>query len=85
MHLHLLEDARSELMPHEAHSSSVAGLAGHDVLFAPRARACGGGQQAFLASPRTNRRLRTVTPVANGFPSDLELLTELDELACRKF
>ena len=49
VHLHLLEDARSELMPHEAHSSSVASLTSHDVLFAARARACRRGSTSQVS------------------------------------
>lgn len=40
VHLHLLEDSGPQLMPHEADSSTVASLASHDVLVAPRAGAC---------------------------------------------
>lgn len=88
VHLHLLEDARSELMPHEAHSSSVAGLTSHNVLRTARARACREGSSSpvsrhFSRARAYTERLLTVAPIADGFPPDLELLTEVGESACR--
>jgi hypothetical protein len=40
VHLHLLEDARAELMPHDSHAAAFADRAGDDVLLALCARAC---------------------------------------------
>lgn len=40
MHLHLLEDTRTELMPHDADTSTFAYRTGDDVLFALCARSC---------------------------------------------